>query len=535
MDFIHNLRGGVPTGEIKLKRGEREIVFFKSQNKFAVRLKHGTAKTVNALESRCGSLDVLIDHVESLRIAEMDVFEVEDHTKLDAAMDILRSSPEIDVVSHVYKLDKNPGSEVTPTGKLTIQFKSGVDAIEKEEIMGEFGLEVLKDLDFLADGYTVKTSKRSKYNPLKIALKLQQRKEIKSAEPDITFKIDFLYRPLDSLYKLQWHLKNRGDSLCAVAGADVGAEEAWDYTKGSRDIVICVMDDGFDLVHPKFNAQGKIVAPIDFTGNDFDLNHSLDDDNHGTACAGIALAEENGTGVVGLAPKCAFMPIRIPVEISDNFLVTIFQYAIDHNADIISCSWKARAEFFPLSTAVTAIIQKAASEGKKNKKGCVILFAAGNDNAPLDGMKDGKQWLHGFAVHPDVIAVGASNSRDERAYYSNYGPELAICAPSSGGPKTRSIVTTSRSRSINHNLEDYDFQFEGTSASTSLASGLAGLILTISPELTQAEVKRIMTGTADKIDMENGQYLDGHSSLYGHGRISAYRAVKSLTNQRNPN
>jgi subtilisin family serine protease len=529
MDFIQNLRGNVSTNEIKLKRGEKEITFFKNQNKFAVRLKQGAAKTVNALESRCGSLGVLIDHVESLRIAKMDVFEVEDHTKLDESMDILRTSPEIDVVSHVYKLDKNPGSEVIPTGKINIQFKPIVSTTENEEIMDEFGLEVLRDLDFLPNGYLVKTCKNSKDNPLKIAAKLQQRKNIKSAEPDITFKVDFLYHPSDPLYKLQWHLKNRGDLLCTVEGADVGAEEAWDYTKGSKDIVICLVDDGFDLRHPKFNSPGKIVAPMDFVENDFDLSSSLDDVNHGTACAGMALAEENGMGVVGLAPKCAFMPIRMPVEISDNLVVAIFQYAIDHNADIISCSWKARVEFFPLSTVINAIIQKAAAEGRKNKKGCVILFAAGNDNMPLDGMKSGKQWLNGFAVHPNVIAVGASNSRDERAFYSNYGPELAICAPSGGGSKTRGIVTTSGSLGIGHNVDDHTFQFEGTSGSTSLASGLAGLILSINPELTAAEVKLTMTETADKIDMENGRYVNGQSSLYGHGRINAYRAVKSLT------
>jgi len=529
MDFIHNIRGEASTNEIKIKRGEKEITFLKSQSKFAVRLKYGTVKTVNALKSRCGPLDALIYHLESLRISEMDVFEVDDYTKLDESMNILRNSPEIDVVSHVYKLDKDPASEVIPTGKITIQFKSGIAAIEKEKIMAEFGLKVLKDLDFLPNSYSVKTSKLSKDNPLKVAQKLQQMKEIKSADPDITFKVEFLYRPSDSNYKLQWHLKNRGDLLCTVAGADVGAEEAWDCTKGSRDIIISVMDDGFDLVSPKFNVKGKIVAPMDFLEKDFNLDYSLDDNNHGTACAGIALAEENGIGVVGLAPACAFMPIRIPIVISDDLMVAIFQYAIDYNADVINCSWKARAGFFPLSTAVDAIIQKAASAGRKNKNGCVILFAAGNDNAPINGIKDGKRWLNGFAAHPDVIAVGASNSRDEHAYYSNYGPELAICAPSGGGPKTRSIVTTIGSCNINCNLMDCNFQFEGTSASTSIASGLAGLILTINPVLTPAEVKQIMMETADKIDMENGQYVDGHSPLYGHGRINAHRAVRSTS------
>ncbi len=95
-----------------------------------------------------------------------------------------------------------------------------------------------------------------------------------------------------------------------VAGADVKAEGAWEYTMGSRDIVICIMDDGFDLNHPEFNVAGKIVAPRDFGQDDFDPNPAYENENHGTACTGVALAEQNGIGVVGLAPRCAFMPVR---------------------------------------------------------------------------------------------------------------------------------------------------------------------------------------------------------------------------------
>jgi subtilisin family serine protease len=59
-----------------------------------------------------------------------------------------------------------------------------------------------------------------------------------------------------------------------------------------------------------------------------------------------------------------------------------------------------------------------------------------------------------------------------------------------------------------------------------LAAGLAGLLLSLNPELTSYEVKRIMMETADRIDLENGKYEGGHSQLYGHGRINASKAVK---------
>lgn len=510
--------------EIKLRRGLQEVTLKKLPAYFAVRLKQGKAASERALEACCGRPKAEIEHVDSAATENMEIFTVKESAKLEETMDELRKAPTSDVITHMYALDDTPGGAVIPTGTMTIQFKSNVKDEEREKILAEFGLEVLEELDFLPHGYTVKLTDASKENPLKIAAKLQQRKEIVTAEPDLSFQISLKHIPIDTLYREQWHLKNRGDGVGLVAGADVKAEEAWDYTRGSRDIVVCVMDDGFDLEHPDFNAPGKIVAPRDFGQADFDPNPVFEDDNHGTACAGVAVAEENGTGVVGLATGCAFMPVRTSAWLSDESIVSLFQYAIDNNADVISCSWSAAAWNFPLSTKMNGIIHKAATEGRRNKKGCVILFAAGNEDRPLNGQKDGQISHQGFALHPDVIAVGASNSMDQRSSYSNYGTELTICAPSSGSPGRR-IVTTDRRGTKGYSTDDYTNDFGGTSSATPLTAGLAALILSVNSELASAAVKRIIMDTADKIDQENGQYVNGHSPRYGHGRINAHKAV----------
>lgn len=510
--------------EIKLKRGQRVVTFKKLPNYFAVRLKHGKAASETALESACGRPKADVKHVDSAAPENMEIFAVKKAADLEETTGQLRTAPASDVVTHMYTLDGTPGGTVIPTGTMTIQFEPDVEVPEREKILAEFGLEVLEDLDFLPHGYTVRLTHASKENPLKIAGKLQQRKEIKTAEPDLSFKIAFQREPTDPLYREQWHLKNRGDKIGLVEGADVKAEEAWEYTTGSREVIVCVMDDGFDLTHPDFNAPGKIVAPRDFGQEDFDPNPVFENDNHGTACAGVAIAEQNGVGVVGLAPGCSFMPVRTSGWLSDRSIVNLFQYAIDNHADVISCSWSAAASNFPLSAKMHGIIHKAATQGRSNGKGCVILFAAANDNAPLNGEKDGQTYHQGFALHPDVIAVAASNSRDERSSYSNYGPELTICAPSNGYPG-RGVVTTDRRGVKGYSSGDYASDFGGTSSATPLVAGLAALILSVDPELSSAEVKSIMMETADKIDQENGRYEDGHSPLYGHGRINAYKAV----------
>ncbi|NLG51324.1 MAG: S8 family serine peptidase [Chloroflexi bacterium] len=510
--------------EITIKRGGRKVTFKKTPEYFAVRTKQGRAASVKTLEACCGQPQAPVRHVESVATANMEVFAVEETDKLEETMDQLREAPASDVVSHVYSIDNTPSGAVIPTGTMTIQFKPDVSPQKCEEILAKYGLEIIEDLDFLPHGHTVRLTQASTKNPLKIAAELQQLPEIETAEPDLSFQVSLKYIPADPLYPEQWHLHNRGDKTGLAAGADVKAEGAWEYTLGSRDIVVSIIDDGFDLTHPEFSAPGKIVAPRDFSQNDLDPAPMMEGENHGTACAGVAIAEENGIGGVGLAPRCAFMPVRMAQWLTDQSVMQMFQYIIDNNADVVSCSWSAGAWNFPLSTKMSGIIRKAATQGRRNKKGCVILFAAGNEGRPLNGEKDGQVSYQGFALHPDVIAVAASNSLDKHSSYSNYGPEITLCAPSSGTPGRR-ITTTDRRGTKGYSAEDYTHDFGGTSSATPLAAGLAALILSVNPDLTAAEVKQIMMDTADKIDEENGEYVDGHSPYFGHGRINAEKAV----------
>ncbi|HJV81429.1 S8 family serine peptidase [Noviherbaspirillum sp.] len=90
-------------------------------------------------------------------------------------------------------------------------------------------------------------------------------------------------------------------------------------TRGERSIVVALIDDGFDLSHPDFDGPGKIVSPKDYVdGNANPFPEAAHDDYHGTPCAGVAIAESNGRGVVGVAHGCAFMPVRFPLAADDD-------------------------------------------------------------------------------------------------------------------------------------------------------------------------------------------------------------------------
>jgi subtilisin family serine protease/subtilisin-like proprotein convertase family protein len=510
--------------DITLMRGGKEVRFKKMPHHFAVKFKRGMQADGKALARACNRLKAEVKNVDSARQEGFEILSIKKSSELEASTEELRRAPESDVVTHLYTMDNYDSGGVIPTGTMLVQFKMGVSDEEQVKILDTYGLEILEQLDYVDGAVTVKLTGKSKENPLKIAAHLQQMEEVKEAEPDLSFQVSFKHIPSDSLYRKQWHLNNRGDLTGLVEGADVKAEAAWEYTTGTRDITVCVMDDGFDLDHPDLKGTNKIVAPMDFGGNDTDPRPGGNTDKHGTSCAGVAIAEQNGEGVVGLAPGCAFMPVRMSPWLSDQAVVSFFQHAIDHHADVISCSWAANSPSFPLSARIKGIIHKAAVQGRRNGKGCVILFAAGNEDSPLDGEKNGVTYHQGFALHPDVLAVAASNSMDKRSYYSNYGPELCICAPSDGSPG-RGIVTTDRMGALGYSRYDYTYDFGGTSSATPLAAGLAALMLSLNPDLTSAEVKTIMMNTADKIDRENGHYAEGHSPLYGHGRINAHEAL----------
>ncbi len=512
--------------QITFKRGKKEVTFKKVPTHFAIRLKQGRARNEASLEAACNVRAADVVHSHSAVSDGMEVFSMRKGVDLEGTTDKLRKAAQSDVVTHVYAMseDAGPDSWMIPTGTMVIQFEQGVEKSAKDKILKDHGLQVLEKINYLDRAYSVRLTGSAKKNPLKIAADLQGHSEIVTAEPDFNFRVAFQHIPTDTLYPKQWHLDNRGDAGGLLEGADVKAEKAWDYTVGSRDISVCVMDDGFDLTHPDFDVPGKIVAPRDFGQDDTDPNPVYGSDNHGTSCAGVAIAEQNGTGCVGLAPGCSFMPVRMSSSLSDNDVVALFQHAIDFNADVISCSWHAATSYFPLSARIEGIIHQAAVNGRRNGKGCVILFAAGNGESPLDGEKDGVTYHQGFGLHGDVITVAASNSMDEHSSYSNYGPELTICAPSDGSGGW-GVVTTDRRGRKGYSTGDYTYDFGGTSSSTPLAAGLAALILSLNPELSSAEVKQIMKDTADKIDPENGRYVDGHSTLYGHGRINAEKAL----------
>lgn len=445
---------------------------------------------------------------------------------LDDQLDEIRQKDEVEVGTHVYYANdsKRP---LVPTGEIYIVFQEGVSIEEQQIALDEYQLLLVERRE--DDVVVAKVSPRSP-NPIKVAAQLEQYSLIRSAEPDLdTFVDEYDFDlPADNLLEHQWHLRNQGFVVDAnwrlKKGADAKVINAWSRlgNTGSNRVVIAVIDNGFDLTHP--DLRDKVYRPFDLWTGSSKVSSGDPTYTHGTPCASVALAATNSNGIVGAAPNAKFMPVS-GTSYSLRATEQMFDYCITNGADIISCSWGTTDPNFSLSPLKEKAIAKAVRKGRGGK-GCIILYAVGNDDF---------DYVSFYAAHPDVIAVAASTSKDQHASYSNRGREVSICAPSNGDWP----ITAARAwwdPGLSWETGNYKYwrdgrsrgnkykHFGGTSSATPLVAGICALMLSANPDLTARQVKDILQKTADKIGSPS-EYVNGHSNKYGYGRVNADRAV----------
>ena len=545
-------------GEI-LQRGGEELRVMKLPDRFTTRLSHPSDLT--ALRDYLQPLGVRA--VGGGQLVEWQV----NPANLEDCLTRARHHPGVQFASHGYRLLTSPHTWIYLTAEVTVQFSPATSPARMAAILTPLGLEVDHPLVGIPATVVAVVTGGAQENPLKLANRLIRQPEVLAAEPNLVVETSQLYRPRDDRYGQQWHLFHQGGANLKP-NSHINAEAAWDITRGSRSVVIAITDDGFDLNHPDLQGLGKLVAPLDLQDQDAVPLPRRQEENHGTAVAGLAVGEENGSGIVGVAPGCALLPIRTTGFIDDRSIEQLFDQAVQRGAAVISCSWSPASSYFPLTLRQTNAITRAATEGR-NGKGCVIVFSAGNANRPLSGtVNEGQwpqnalsgptQWLSGFAVHPDVIAVAASTSLATKAAYSNWGTHIALAAPSNNAPPNMALpqvgtvptgpeihqalpglgmVTSDRGDAAGYDPGHYTTTFGGTSSACPVVAGVAGLILSVNPHLTARQVREILQTTADKIVDPNpdpqlglsyGSYNgQGHSQWFGYGKVNAFAAVQA--------
>ncbi len=331
--------------------------------------------------------------------------------------------------------------------------------------------------------------------------------------------------PNDEYFSMQWHLHNTGQSG-GTPGADIRAPEAWEITTGDPNIVVAVLDCGVDTSHP--DLINNLVAGYDFFEDDPFPDPALVQttspflaDAHGTLCAGVIAAQGNNTiGVTGVTWNCKVMPIRqaqgYARPATEAIGATALRWAAAHGADILSQSGGTASPTPVIHSAIVDITRPGGIG--RNGKGCVLVYAV--DEAISS--------VYYPAKYPEVIAVGATNHQNLRWGYSSHGPELDIMAP--GGPHPPISTADVFGVWTTHLGPTYSIigytAFGGTSASTAIVAGVAALMLSVEPNLTNDEVRHFLERSAKDLGDP------GRDDYYGWGRVDARAALDMVLAKR---
>ena len=318
-----------------------------------------------------------------------------------------------------------------------------------------------------------------------------------------------------------------------TVGFDANAPQAWDGSQGygSASIVIAIIDSGVDMEHTDIR---KV------TGYDFGDSDSNPDDNatgagHGTCCAGVAAAMNNGVGAVGVAAGCSIMPLKVANSAGSMYFSAIqnaLYYAADNGADIISMSLGAAIS---TDAATNTAIQYAYNAG------CTILAATGNEN---------KTVISYPAINTYVIGVGAASpcgdrkrssssssevnpgvSTDPRGYTcdgerwwgSSYGVTTKDAAGAVDILGPTILPTCDVVGSGGYRSGDIEPFFNGTSCATPYVAGVCALIKSANPSYTPAQVRAALVNSArDVTNAESGTGWDRYS---GYGLVDAQAAI----------
>jgi len=255
------------------------------------------------------------------------------------------------------------------------------------------------------------------------------------------------------------------------------AEQAWDLSTGSSQVVVGILDTGIDPGQPDLRA--KLVAGYDYVNNDQDPS---DDNGHGTAVAGIVAAStDNAIGVAGFCWACRLMPVKVLGADGTGFASGLAQgiiWATDHGARVINASLGSPVDDLTL----TAAAQYAWLHG------VLVVAAAGNESSTT---------IEYPAALPNVLSVSASDQNDRLYSFSNSGARVAAPGENSTTGLGGSYVS-----------------FLGTSSAAPVVSGIAGLAFSLVPGATPGQVEQAIETSAVPIPGVATGQVDAYATLH---------------------
>ncbi len=376
-------------------------------------------------------------------------------------------------------------------------------------------------------------------NPIEVLQSLEGISQKGSQNPEDALPFD------DPRLEDQWHYHNVGGTSVFLAGADVNVFPVWkNYTTGSSEIIVSVVDGGIDYEHEDL-AENMWINVAELNGNrsyDDDSNGYRDDvygynfvtgsgaispHSHGTHVAGtISAVNNNGKGVAGLAGgdskngvkgvrlmSCQIFSSRPEDEDLNGNTAAAIKYGADNGAVISQNSW-GYEEVIPLPSSIKAAIDyfvEYAGTGENGEqtgpmKGGIVIFSAGNENREESTPQRYEKVLSVASLGPDFL----------RATYSNYGDWVDISAP--GGQAGKATVLST--------IPDNGYGYmQGTSMACPHVSGVAALVISHlggSGFTNDMLWDRLVENTTDIY-----AYNRGFRDKLGSGMVNALGAIAS--------
>ena len=373
------------------------------------------------------------------------------------------------------------------SNKFYIKLKKLSDISLLEKYAEAIGCEV--EGPIASDEYWIRLSsnKKSSFNSLDASNCIYETGDFADVDPGFILTFQQSYVPSDSHYIQQW-------SMGGTYG--IKAEDAWNLTKGNANITVAVIDGGIHTQHSDLSGRMHSYAYNCDNGS----NNPIDS-YHGTMVAGIIAANHNLSWVAGVAPNVKLMNISSSLNSSrqniSEELAGGIKNAWMNGADIINNSWGDQGGQFKnqfYSTILENAITDALTKGR-NGKGCIVVFASGN-YSEID---------YPAYCNTDLMVVGSIDQYGNVASNSGRGSALDVVAPGVD------ICSLSDSGGVSSS--------SGTSFAAPHVSGLAALILSLNPNLTQSQVNTIIKETASSQNWTTTQ---------GYGRINALAALKTI-------
>lgn len=367
----------------------------------------------------------------------------------------------------------------------------------------------------------------------------------------IAFVLSFLFLP-----QIVFARTSNDPFLTQWSYQDINIFSAWGYGVGSRDVIVAIIDNGFDTFHPDLmdnawknpreiennkvdddgngyiddiwgwnfvqedkNGDGLIDAAESKGDNDPRPNSKTitEEDqkvgvyNHGTVVAGIIGAVgDNGIDGSGLNWKVKLMNIKVVDNSGSGDLVLLapaIRYAVNNGASVINISMVGNK----INNDVTEALWYA------SEKGVVVVGAAGNDSRLLDEEPRYPICVDSGEKRQLILGVSAIDETHHLAPFSNFGSKCVdITAPGVN------IFSTMRYEPVDGLKQEYGGAWNGTSFAAPFVSGAAALVKSVQPTWKSDQIYSVLLGTVHKTPPVDDMV---YTHLFGKGLLQVDKAL----------